>query len=47
MGGTCGMHGGNNAYKILTEKHQGKRPLEGPGHKFKYNIKIDIKMQKV
>jgi hypothetical protein len=29
-----------NAYKILVEKSDGKRPLERPKHRWKYNIKV-------
>jgi hypothetical protein len=32
-----------NAYKILFRKHEGKRPIMRFSHKWKDNIKMDIK----
>jgi hypothetical protein len=32
-----------NAYKILFEEPEGKKPLERPRHRFKGNIKMDLK----
>jgi hypothetical protein len=38
------MHGEmRNAYKILLGKPEWKRPIEGPGHTWEDNIKIDLK----
>jgi hypothetical protein len=31
-----------NAYKSLTEKPEGKRPLGKPGHRWEDNIKMDL-----
>jgi hypothetical protein len=31
-----------NAYKILVEKSEGRRPLGRPGHRWKCNIRIDL-----
>lgn len=36
-----------NSYKILDTKHKGKRPLRGCKHRFKVNIKMDLKKQGV
>jgi len=32
-----------NAYKILVGKLEGKRPLGRPGHRWKDNIRMDLK----
>jgi hypothetical protein len=38
------MHGDKrSAYKILTGKPEGKRPLGRPRHRWKENIKIDLR----
>jgi hypothetical protein len=31
-----------NAYRILVEKPEGKRPLERPRHRWAVNIKMDL-----
>jgi hypothetical protein len=31
-----------NAYNILVEKSEGKRPLGRPRHKWEYNIRMDL-----
>jgi hypothetical protein len=30
------------AYRILVGKHEGKRPLGRPSHRWKYNIKMKL-----
>jgi hypothetical protein len=30
------------AYRVLVGKPEGKRPLGRPGHRWEYNIKIDL-----
>jgi hypothetical protein len=38
------MHGEKrNAYRILSGKPEGKRPLGRPGHRWEYNIKMGLK----
>jgi hypothetical protein len=32
-----------NVYKILVGKHEGKRPLGKPRHKWKDNIRMDLR----
>jgi hypothetical protein len=32
-----------NAYRILVEKPEGKRPLGRPIHRWVYNIKMDVR----
>jgi hypothetical protein len=32
-----------NAYKILVQKPEGKRPLGRPKHRWEHNIKIDLR----
>jgi hypothetical protein len=32
-----------NAYRILVGKHEGKRPLGRPGHRWEDNIKMDLR----
>jgi len=39
--GTYGR--GENVYKALVGKPEGKKPLGRPGHRWDDNIKIDIK----
>jgi hypothetical protein len=44
MGGACGKHGGDrNAYGVLVTPHEGQEPLNGPRHRWKDNIKVDLK----
>ena len=44
MGGACGKHGGDrNAYGVLVTPHEGQEPLDGPRHRWKANIKVDLK----
>jgi hypothetical protein len=37
------MEEGRNAFKILTWKPTGKRPLGRPKHQWEENIRIDLK----
>jgi hypothetical protein len=32
-----------NAYKILVERHEGRRPLERPRHRLEENITMDFR----
>jgi hypothetical protein len=32
-----------NAYSILVSKHEGKRPLGRPRHRWKYIIRLDLR----
>jgi hypothetical protein len=32
-----------NAYRILVEKPEGKRPIGGPRHRLEGNIKMDLR----
>ena len=36
------MEGGNSAFKILTGKPTGKRPLESPRHRWEDDIRMDL-----
>jgi hypothetical protein len=42
-GNVAYMEGKNNAYRILLEKLEGKRPLERPRHKLEDNIKMNLR----
>jgi hypothetical protein len=43
MGGTCSTNGGKrNAYRLLVEKPEGKRPLGRPRSRWVDNIKMDL-----
>jgi hypothetical protein len=43
MGRACSTNGGNiNAYRILVEKAEGKRPLGSQRRRWVHNIKIDL-----
>ena len=43
MGGTCSSMGERRgAYRVLAVKHEGKRPLGRPRHKWEDNIKMDL-----
>ena len=37
------MREGRSAFKILTDKHTGRRPLGRPRRRWEYNIRMDIK----
>jgi hypothetical protein len=37
------MEGKNDAYRVLLEKLEGKRPLERSRHKWEDNIKINLR----
>jgi hypothetical protein len=39
-------HNGKNksAYGVVMKKHEGKKPLEIPKHRWKDNIKVDNKV---
>ena len=41
MSRTCSQN--RSAFKILTDKPRGKRPLERPNHRSEDNIRIDLK----
>jgi hypothetical protein len=44
MVGSCGVHEDmRNAYKILAEKPEGKRPLGRPRRRWEDNIKVDLR----
>jgi hypothetical protein len=44
MGRACSINGGKwNAYRILVEKPEGKRPLGGPRSRWVDNIKMDLR----
>ena len=38
------MKEGTSAFKMLTGKPTGKRPLGRPGHRWEDNIRIDLKV---
>jgi hypothetical protein len=43
MGRACGTHGrGENMYRVLVGKPEGKRPLERPRHRQEVGIKLDL-----
>jgi hypothetical protein len=43
MGRACSMNvDKRNAYKLLMRKHEGKRPLGRPYHRWVDNIKMDL-----
>jgi hypothetical protein len=43
MGRACGAYGeGRGIYRFLVGKHQGKSPLERPGHRREDNFNIDL-----
>jgi hypothetical protein len=43
MGGTCSTNGGKrNAYRLLVEKPEGKRPLGRPRCRWVDNIRMDL-----
>jgi hypothetical protein len=45
MGRACSTNGAKrNAYRILMEKPEGKRPLGRPRHRWVDNIKMDIRV---
>ena len=37
------MKEGSSAFKILTDKPTGKRPLGRPGRRWEDNVRIDLK----
>jgi hypothetical protein len=44
VGSTCGMHGrGEEVYRVLMGKPEGKRPLQRPGHRWEDRIKMDFR----
>jgi hypothetical protein len=39
-----GKHGeGRGAYRVLVGRPEGKRPMEGPRHRWEDNIKMDLR----
>jgi hypothetical protein len=42
MGGECSTNGEKNAYKLLVEKPEGRRPLERPRRRWVDNIRMDL-----
>jgi hypothetical protein len=42
-GGACSTYGGDEKYKVLVKKLEGNRPLRGLRHRWKDNIKLDIR----
>jgi hypothetical protein len=44
MDGAYSMYGGvrRDAYRVLVEKPEGKRPLDRPRHDWENNIKMDL-----
>jgi hypothetical protein len=43
MGGPCSTHGKKkNAYRLLVEKPEGKRPLGRPRRRWVDNIRMDL-----
>jgi hypothetical protein len=44
VGRTCGTHeGGERCYRVLVEKHEGKRPLGRPRRRWEDNVKMDLR----
>ena len=43
MDSSCSQNEGKSAFKILTGKPTGKRPLGRPMHKWEDNIRTDLK----
>jgi hypothetical protein len=44
MGTACSTHGrGDNAYKILVRKSEGKKPLGRAGSRWEDNIRVDLR----
>jgi hypothetical protein len=44
VGRTCGIHGGGErCYRVLVGRPKGKRSLGRPRHKWKDNIKMDLR----
>ena len=43
MGGACSTYGDTRGvYRVLVGKHDGKRPLGKPRHRWEDNIKMDL-----
>ena len=43
MGGSYSTYGENRGpYRVLVEKHEGKRPLGRPRHRWEYVIKMEL-----
>ena len=42
MGRACSQNGGRSAFKILTGKPTGKRPLGRPRRRWEDNIRMDL-----
>ena len=40
---SCSQNGRRSAFKILTGKHTGKRPLGRPRRRWEDNIRVDLK----
>jgi hypothetical protein len=44
VGWTCGTHGeGRDVYRVLIGRLERKRPLERPKHRWKDNIKMELR----
>ena len=43
MGRVCGTVEGEGAYNVLVTKHEEKKPLGRPRHRWVDNIKLDLK----
>jgi hypothetical protein len=37
------MEGGRTVYRVVVGKPEGKRPLEGPRHRWEYGIKMGLR----
>jgi hypothetical protein len=42
MGNACGMYGGQESFRILVVKLEGKRPLGRPRRRWEDNIKMQL-----
>jgi hypothetical protein len=42
MGGACSTYGRRDVYRVVVGKHERKRPLVRPRHRWEDNIKMDL-----